>query len=150
VYDKLYLDFEKNQDTVRNERGSCMKKRFLTLFISGITLVVLTVSGLSCVGYDQGTTGDDCSLWDASKFKEFITLDSSSIVERLQNIDPPYEGDSVDQPTQDGFDAIRDWVAANIEYKTDEEQWGVDEYRQTPEETISLHTGDCEAFAVLL
>jgi len=144
------LDFGTSQNATRNERGLCMKKRFLMLFISGIALVALIVSGLSCVGYDQGTTGDDWSLWDADKFKDFITLDSSSIVECLQDIGPPYEGDPADQPTQDGFDAIRDWVAANIEYKTDEEQWGVDEYWQTPEETLFLRTGDCEDFAILL
>jgi len=31
--------------------------------------------------------------------KEFITLDSSSIVKRLQNINPSYEGVLADQPT---------------------------------------------------
>jgi len=127
-----------------------MKKYFLMLVVCGAALSLLIVSGLSCVGYDQGTTGDDWSSWDADKFKDFITLDSSSIVECLQDIDPPHEGDPADQPTQDGFDAIRDWVAANVEYKTDEEQWGVEEYWQTPEETLSLRTGDCEDFAILL
>ena len=150
MYGKLYLDFGRSQNATRNKWGLCMKKRFLMLFVSGIALVVLIVSGLSCVDYDQGTTGDDWSLWDAEKFEDFITLDSSSIVECLQNIDPPYEGDPANQPTQDGFDAIRDWVAAHIEYKTDEEQWGVEEYWQTPEETLFLCTGDCEDFAILL
>jgi hypothetical protein len=120
------------------------------LFISGLALVVLFVVGLSCVSYDEGTTDDDWSSWDEERFKDFITLDSSAIVECLQDLDPLYEGDPADQPTQDGFDAIRDWVAANIEYETDEDQWGVDEYWQTPEETLSLRTGDCEDFAILL
>ena len=127
-----------------------MKKRCLMFFISRLALVGLFVVGLNCVSYDQGMTGDDWSSWDADKFKDFITLDSLSIVECLQDINPPYEGDPADQPTQDGFDAIRDWVADNIEYKNDEEQWGVDEYWQTPEETLSLRTGDCEDFAILL
>ena len=107
------------------------------LFISGIALVALIVSGLSCVGYDQGTTGDDWSLWDADKFQDFITLDSLSIVECLQDIAPPYEGDPADQPAQDGFDAIRNWVAINIDYMSDEKRWGVSMYWQTPEETLS-------------
>jgi len=59
VYGKFYLDFEKSQNTTRNERGLYMKKRFLMLFISGIALVALIVSGLSCVGYYPGTTVDD-------------------------------------------------------------------------------------------
>jgi len=126
-----------------------MKKLFVNLLVFGATLSLLFVSGLSCVGYDQSTTGDDWSSWDADKFKDFITLNSSSIAECLQTINPPYEGDPADQPSQDGFDAIRDWVAVNIDYVSDEEQWGVEEYWQTPEETLSLCTGDCEDFAIL-
>jgi hypothetical protein len=127
-----------------------MKRRFLILLICGAALSLIMVSGLSCVSYDQDTTGDNWSSWDGAKFEEFITVHAPCIAECLQDINPPYEGDTGDQPTQDGFDAIRDWVAANIEYKIDEEQWGVDEYWQTPEETLSLHTGDCEDFAILL
>jgi hypothetical protein len=146
VYGKLYLDFEKRQNTTRNERGFSVKKRFLMLFISGIALVVLIVSGSSCVGYDQGMTGDDWSLWTEDEFKALITPECQLVKNCLQDVlgAPPYELSQV------GFDNIRDWVAANIEYKTDEEQWGVDEYWQTPEETLSLRTGDCEDFAILL
>jgi len=120
------------------------------LFISGIALVAPILSGLGCVSYEQGTTGDDWSSWDAEKFDDFIMPDSPSVVECLQDIDPPYGGNLTGQPTQDGFDEIRDWVATNIEYKTDDEQWGVDEYWQTPDETLSLLSGDCEDFAILL
>jgi hypothetical protein len=127
-----------------------MKRRFLILLICGAALSLVMMSGLSCVSYDQDTTGDNWSSWDGAKFEEFITVHAPCIAECLQDINPPYEGDTGDRPTQDGFDAIRDWVAANIEYKTDEEQWGVDEYWQTPGETLSLHTGDCEDFAILL
>ena len=127
-----------------------MKKRFQMRVVCGVALGLLLVSGSSCVSYDQGTTGDDWSSWDGERFKEFITLDSPCIEECLQDIDPPYEGAPPDQPSKDGFDAIRDWVAANIEYKTDEEQWSVNEYWQSPEETLSLRTGDCEDFAILL
>jgi len=128
----------------------CMKKRFLMLLVCGAALGLLLVSGLSCVSYDQDTTGDHWSSCDADEFNDFITPDSPYIMECLQNIDPPYGGNLTDEPIQDGFDAIRDWVAANIEYKTDEEQWGVDEYWQTAEETLSLYSGDCEDFAILL
>jgi hypothetical protein len=63
----------------------------------------------------------------------------------LQGIlgDPPYE------PSQVGFDDIRDWVATNIDYMPDEKRWGED-YWQTPEETLSHSSGDCEDFSVLL
>jgi predicted transglutaminase-like cysteine proteinase len=126
-----------------------MKNHFLVPLVCVAALGLLIISSSGCASYQQGNTGDDWSSWDADKFKDFITVSSSSVAECLQNIDPPYEGDPP-QPTKDGFDTIRDWVAANIEYKTDEEQWGVDEYWQTPDETLSLKSGDCEDFAILL
>lgn len=51
---------------------------------------------------------------------------------------------------RDGFDDIRNWVAINIDYMSDEERWGVSMYWQTPEETLSLRTGDCKDFAIIL
>ncbi len=45
---------------------------------------------------------------------------------------------------------IRDWVAKNIEYTSDSEVHGVKEYWQFPNETLTLRTGDCEDFSILL
>jgi hypothetical protein len=69
----------------------------------------------------------------------------TSVNEALRDIlgDPPYV------PSQAGFDDIRDWVATNIHYMSDEERWGRD-YWQTPEETLLYRTGDCEDFSILL
>jgi len=68
-----------------------------------------------------------------------------SVKQVLQDVlgAPPY------QLSQAGFDDIRDWVATNINYMPDGQRWGRD-YWQTPEETLSLHTGDCEDFSILL
>ena len=46
--------------------------------------------------------------------------------------------------------ALRDWVGKNIEYKSDALIHGAREYWQFGKETVSLRTGDCEDFAVLL
>jgi transglutaminase-like putative cysteine protease len=46
--------------------------------------------------------------------------------------------------------ALRNWVGNNIQYKHDEEVYGVSEYWQFGKETVSLKTGDCEDFAILL
>jgi transglutaminase-like putative cysteine protease len=46
--------------------------------------------------------------------------------------------------------ALRNWVGDNIQYKHDNEVYGVPEYWQFGKETISLKTGDCEDFAILL
>lgn len=45
---------------------------------------------------------------------------------------------------------IREWVAANIEYRDDDETHGTSEHWQLPRETLSIGTGDCEDFSILL
>jgi hypothetical protein len=122
-----------------------MKKCSVILFICGIALGLLIISGAGCVTYDRDPTTAPFDMTE-SEIKAFIMPNCSLVKECLQDIlgDPPYE------LTKAGFDAIRDWVAANIDYMSDEERWGFEEYWQTPEETLSLRTGDCEDFAILL
>jgi hypothetical protein len=105
---------------------------------------MLIISGLSCGTYPENSTAHWLPA-TKSEFKSYITLESESVAEALRDIlgDPPYG------LSQDGFDDIRDWVADNIKYKSDEERWGED-YWQTPEETLSCCTGDCEDFSILL
>jgi len=124
-----------------------MKKRFLILLACGAALGLLIVSGLSCISY---TIYPESSIahWlpaTESEFKSYITPECPSVKEALRDIlgNPPYE------LSQAGFDDIRDWVADNIDYMSDRERWGED-YWQTPEETLSYRTGDCEDFSILL
>jgi hypothetical protein len=124
-----------------------MRKRFLTLFACGAALGLLMVSGLSCIGYIiyPASPIDNWLPATESEFKSYITPECPSVKEALQDIlgDPPYEF------SQAGFDDIQDWVATNIDYMSDEKRWGKD-YWQTPEETLSYRTGDCEDFSILL
>jgi transglutaminase-like putative cysteine protease len=46
--------------------------------------------------------------------------------------------------------ALRNWVGNNIQYEHDDEVYGVRDYWQFGKETVSLRTGDCEDFAILL
>ncbi len=46
--------------------------------------------------------------------------------------------------------ALRDWVGSNIHYEYDSDVHRKAEYWQLPRETISLGTGDCEDFSILL
>jgi hypothetical protein len=124
-----------------------MRKRFLILFACGVALSVLIVSGLSCAGNIIYSASPIANWLPATKseFKSYITPESPTVKEALKDIlgDPPYELSQV------GFDDIRDWVAININYMSDEKRWGKD-YWQTPEETLSYRTGDCEDFSILL
>ena len=122
-----------------------MKKHFLMLLACGATLGLFVMPGLSCVAYYENPTTTPFDMTE-SEIKAYITPDFQLVKDCLQDIlgAPPYE------LSKDGFDAIRDWVAANIDYMSDEERWGIEEYWQTPEETLSLCTGDCEDFAILL
>jgi len=124
-----------------------VKKRFLIPLVFGAALSLLIVSGLSCIScvfYPDSSTAHGLPTM-GSEFESYITPDCPSVKEALQDIlgDPPYE------LSQAGFDDIRDWVASNIDYMSDEERWGED-YWQTPEETLSSRTGDCEDFSTLL
>ncbi len=124
-----------------------MKKRLLIPLACGAALGLLIVSGLSCVSsatYPVGSVAEALPTTE-SEFESYITPECQSVQETLHDIlgDPPYE------LSQTGFDDIRDWVAANIDYMSDEERWGGD-YWQTPEQTLLYRTGDCEDFSILL
>lgn len=124
-----------------------LKKRPAILLSYGIALCLLAASGLSCVVYRQSPTAGHASPRTESESRPFITPECSSVKECLQGIlgVPPYE------PTKDGFDAIRDWVAYNIEYKPDEERAGTSDDWQRPKEVLTdPRVGDCEDFSLVL
>jgi predicted transglutaminase-like cysteine proteinase len=124
-----------------------VKKRFLTFFACVAALSLFTFSGVSCISYVfyPHSPAAHALPTMGSELESYITAECPSVKEALQDIlgDPPYE------LSQAGFNDIRDWVATNIDYVSDEERWG-DDYWQTPEETLSYRTGDCEDFSVLL
>jgi predicted transglutaminase-like cysteine proteinase len=77
---------------------------------------------------------------DLARF--YITPSDSIIQQTLENI--------VNNPLVPDWIEIRDWVANEIEYVSDIAAHGVSEYWQLPRETLSLGTGDCEDFSILL
>ena len=79
---------------------------------------------------------------DSHVAKLYITPNDPTIQQTLENI--------VKNPLIPDWIEIRDWVADNIEYRYDNVAHGVSEYWQLPKETLSLKTGDCEDFSILL
>lgn len=128
-----------------------MKKRFLIHLICVALLGLFIVSGLSCVIqfeviYREGPLTTPFGMTEAD-LRALVRPECPAVNEYLHIIlddDSPYD------LYQDGFDDIRDWVASNVDYMSDEERWGVSMYWQTPEETLSFLTGDCKDFSVLL
>jgi predicted transglutaminase-like cysteine proteinase len=124
-----------------------MKKRFLIVLSLEVALGLLVLSGLSCTGRVAYPASPIANWLPAteSEFQHYVTPECPFVDDALADIlgDPPYV------LSQAGFNDIRDWVAANTDYVSDEKQWGED-YWQTPEETLAYHTGDCEDFSILL
>ncbi|MCW4034295.1 MAG: transglutaminase-like cysteine peptidase [Candidatus Bathyarchaeota archaeon] len=74
--------------------------------------------------------------------KLYITPDDPMVLEALANI--------TTNPVIPDWIEIRDWVSKNVEYAYDEDVHGVTEYWQFANETLTLGTGDCEDFSILL
>jgi hypothetical protein len=75
----------------------------------------------------------------------FITPNDPSVIALRDEI----LKDSIAVLTPDWM-KFRDWVGNKIEYRSDSEIHGENEYWQFANETIQLETGDCEDFSILL
>ena len=129
----------------KGSRGTV--KGLWRFFACACVLALLVVSGPGCASTVEPASADSGSVCTTeSEFRSYVQPESRSVKQALQNIlgEPPYE------ISQGGFDAIRNWVADRIDYVSDSKKWGVYDRWQTAEETLSLGTGDCEDFAILL
>ena len=46
--------------------------------------------------------------------------------------------------------SILNWVYEYVEYRSDVETWGIEDYWQTPRQTNTLRTGDCEDMSIFV
>jgi predicted transglutaminase-like cysteine proteinase len=125
-----------------------MKKRLSAIAACVTALGLVIMCGPSCMSssaHPAASSVAEVPSTADSTFQFYVTPDCQAVQETLHDIlgTSPYE------PSQTGFNDIRDWIADNIDYKSDEEQWGED-YWQSSEETLLLRTGDCEDFSILL
>ena len=84
----------------------------------------------------------DRASFNSQNGKLYITPDDPLVLQTLANI--------TTNPLIPDWIEIRDWVANNIEYNADSEVHDAIEYWQFPNETLTLRTGDCEDFSILL
>jgi predicted transglutaminase-like cysteine proteinase len=127
-----------------NRSGRALPVKKNLSVVVAAALVTLLISGLSCMSsatYPMGSIAGAPSAAE-SRYQTYITPQDQSVQETLRDIlgAPPYD------LCQAGFDDIRDWVACNVNYKSDERE----DYWQSSEETLNLHIGDCEDFSILL
>jgi len=80
--------------------------------------------------------------FNSSEARFYITLNDPAVQQTLNNI--------VKNRFIPDWIEIRDWVAKKIEYVSDIISHGVSDYWQLSAETLSLRTGDCEDFSILL
>ena len=87
-------------------------------------------------------TGLNRASFNLQSSKLYVTPEDPMVLEVLANI--------TTNPVIPDWIEIRDWVSKNIEYTYDEDVHGVVEYWQFANETLTLGTGDCEDFSILL
>ena len=114
-----------------------------------------TRSYLSIVKYATNwKKGADVKIEVVPMLKEYIvqaTTPNTELNTKILNIFPDSIFSSLIEQSDD-YKVIwcLGWIKKNIKYKSDKLIWKVDEYWQSPLETLQLKTGDCEDGAILL
>ena len=86
-----------------------------------------------------------------AQMRALITPDDDVVKNALiEALSVPYQAAKGQSSNTVSFDKIREWVASHIKYVWDEDAHGMEDYWQSPAETLSLRTGDCEDLAILL
>jgi len=84
-------------------------------------------------------------LGKPEEMKRYITPDDPEVKAAVNDILSGYW-----RWAYSDFNALRQWVSSYVTYKSDQSVHGVSDYWQLPTETLSLGTGDCEDFAILV
>ena len=67
----------------------------------------------------------------------------------LAGCSAPVVGGEFYIPGVESVEDVSDWMDVNINYKSDQEQYGQHEYWASPEETMESRWGDCEDIGIL-
>ena len=92
----------------------------------------------------QTPTPPPWSPRSAEDMKAYITPNDAIVQQKVQEI-----LDAWWRWAYSDFEALRQWVADHVTYRSDSTVHGTRDYWQLPAETMVLGTGDCEDFAIL-
>lgn len=92
----------------------------------------------------QYRTSTTLSPW----LEQFVKDDSNGCQTALEAIRKDFPFDPIDYDSV--VLSVLKWTIKNFKYLTDKKVWSLDEYWQTPMESLSLMTGDCEDGAILM
>jgi predicted transglutaminase-like cysteine proteinase len=117
-------------------------------FLFSLVRATIIVTGFLPAACNQGFSHQPASM---SQRKMLMTPQDQTVTQALQEALGTGDTSSSDsQPSVvTDINAIRIWVFSNIQQTSDEALHGVNDYWQTPAETLSLKAGDCEDFAML-
>jgi predicted transglutaminase-like cysteine proteinase len=119
-------------------------------------LVTIVIAGeMMPVSCNQGLSHQPSTI---NQMKMLVTPDNPAVTQTLNEILSQPLPEITTMPdvyksflgySQD-FNRIVDWVGSNVSDVSDKSVHGVSDYWQLPSETLSLGTGDCEDYAILL
>jgi predicted transglutaminase-like cysteine proteinase len=115
-----------------------------TRYNSAKIITVDAVSSLSSASKTLIVNANLSRNFNETLFRFFVTPEEKSVVELKNQI----LNDKMILSAN--WMALRDWVGTNIQYRSDTEIHGSDDFWQFANETILLRTGDCEDFSILL
>jgi len=108
---------------------------------------IVTVEALSDLSFATKTlivNANQTRTFDKTLCRSFVTPKDKSVIELKDQILRDKTVLTLD------WMALRDWVGTNVQYVSDREIHGKNDFWQFPNETIPLRTGDCEDFSLLL
>ncbi len=110
-------------------------------------MVWLALSGSSSMLPPPGADGFYHQPANYPQMKALVTPDDPEVVWALVQA---LDSTAPDMPSPTDFDNIVAWVNRRFIYQSDEQLHGVEDYWQTPRETLASGKGDCEDYSILL
>jgi predicted transglutaminase-like cysteine proteinase len=123
-----------------------MMKRTVLL---SVFLTIIVICGMMPSACNRGLSYQPSTI---NQMKLLVTPQDQTVIQALQEALSAADKSRTDNPPSTVIDInkIRLWVYSNIKQASDYDLHGVNDYWQTPTETLALKAGDCEDFSILV